>query len=396
LPELVITYFKQYHFKKKKPLISFLSVFPPYRGGIATFSDFLFDQLQSRVDIKAYNFTNLYPSLLFPGKSQYLDPKDTETEYANRLLHSWNPLNWKQTASEIAIEKPEHLLISYWHPFFAPAFIRIITHVLKNSPDTKISILAHNVLPHEKFPLGNFLTKILLKKADHVIVLSEKSRSEADTLSISTKVTKLFHPVYEQDHPDKTRSELRKQFGFSDDEFVLLFFGLIRPYKGLDLMIKALNEMDLKAKGIRPFIVGEFYMDKEQVLSKINETHRKFYTIIDRFVSDQEMAEILTLSDAMVMPYRSATQSGILANAINFKLPCIVSDLEGLTEHIEADKSALVFPSENVPELKEAIYSILKIDTRTTIVSHLEKIKEELSWQAFTDRLLGKLIEENP
>lgn len=392
----MITYFKQYHFKKKNSLISFLSVFPPYRGGIATFSDYLYNHLQDRVEIKAYNFTNLYPRLLFPGKSQFLDQTEAKEEYATGILHSWNPLNWKHAANEIALESPEHLLISYWHPFFALAFIRLITHIRKSSPKTKISILAHNVLPHERFPFGKNLSKALLKKADHVVVLSEKSRLEAKNLSVDTRVTKLFHPVYEQDQPGSTRSELRKKYGFSDDEFVLLFFGLIRPYKGLDLMIEALNGMELEADQIRPFVVGEFYMEKKAVLAKINEGHRNFYTIIDRFISDREMAEVLTLSDAMVMPYRSATQSGILANAINFKLPTIVSDLDGLTEHIENHKSALVFPSEDVSALRQAIYSMLETDTRTTIVSHLDKIKEDLSWQAFTDRLVGKLIEENP
>jgi len=137
-------------------------------------------------------------------------------------------------------------------------------------------------------------------------------------------------------------------------------------------------------------------MGKEPVLSSIDDSHKTYYTIIDRFVSDEEMAEILTISDAMVMPYRSATQSGILANAINFKLPCIVSDVEGLTEHLTDNKSAMIFPSENATALKQAIESILENDTRTTIAGHLEVIKEELSWQAFTDRLLAKLIEENP
>lgn len=392
----MIIYFKHYHFKKKNSLISFLSVFPPYRGGISKFSEFLFQHLNDRVEIRAYNFTNLYPSLLFPGKSQFLDSTYYDQEYTKTILHSWNPLNWKNTANEIASEKPEHLLISYWHPFFATAFIRIITQVKKSSPKTIISILAHNVLPHEKFPLGKFLSKKLLSKADHVIVLSEKSKSEAKNLSIGDKVTKLFHPVYEQDLPDKPKSELKKLYGFSDDEFVLLFFGLIRPYKGLDLFIEALNDMELEMDRIRPFIVGEFYMKKESVLAGIKDEHRKFYTIIDRFVSDREMAEILTLADTMVMPYRTATQSGILANAINFKLPCIVSNLDGLTEHIEPGKSALVFPSENVSELKQAVYSMMETDTRTTIVSHMENVKDELSWQAFTDQLLDKLIEENP
>lgn len=173
---------------------------------------------------------------MFPGKSQFLDPNVTKEEYAFGILHSWNPLNWKHAANKIASEAPEHLLISYWHPFFAMAFIRIMTHIRKVSPNTKISILAHNVLPHERFPFGKILSKTLLKKADHVYVLSEKSRSEAENLlsDTRTRVTKLFHPVYEQDEPDNTRSELRKKYGFSDDEFVLLFFGLIRPYKGLD------------------------------------------------------------------------------------------------------------------------------------------------------------------
>ncbi|MFP8487798.1 glycosyltransferase [Gracilimonas sp. Q87] len=371
-------------------MISFVSVFPPFRGGIAKFSDYLFQHLKVRTKVKAYNFTSLYPSLLFPGNSQYLDSVDTT--YAQRVLHSWNPFNWKKAAKEIIADRPDNVIISYWHPFFAPAFIKVITQIKKSSPQTSISVLAHNILPHENFPLGKYLSKNLLDKADHVIVLSEKSSAEAQSLSLGNKVIKLFHPVYEQELPKITVPELKQQYGFTNDDFVLLFFGLVRPYKGLDVLIEGLNEMDLESEGIRPFIVGEFYMDKDSVLSRINMKHRKFYTIIDRFISDREVAEVLTLSDAMVMPYRSATQSGILANAINFKLPCILSDLQGLTEHIEHNKSALVFSSDSVSELKESIYTMMKTETRTTIISELEKLKEELSWEAFTDRLLSKLI----
>lgn len=375
-------------------MVSIISVFPPYRGGIATFSDYLYRSLKEHTEVEALNFTHLYPSLLFPGKTQF-DTTKMETDYAHRVLHAWNPLNWKSAADQILGSNPDHILFSYWHPFFAPAFLRIIHHINRAAPDIDIHILAHNVMPHENFLFGATLSKKLLDSADSVILLSQKSLDEASTLNLESNIRVLFHPVYQQPFPSKTKQELREKYGFSEDDFIPLFFGLVRPYKGLDLFIDALNTLDLVKKKIKPLIAGEFYTEKGPLISQIKDDHKAHYSIIDRFVSDEEMAELFTLSDILVMPYRSATQSGILANAINFHLPSVITDLKGLTEHVEHRKTAWIVSQNDTIELAEAIISLKNYETNSAIKEALIPLKKELSWDSFSRQLLSEISKEN-
>lgn len=376
-------------------MISILSVFPPYRGGIATFSDYLYSHLQKETEVTAFNFSYLYPRVLFPGKSQFSSDENTP-EYAERVLHSCNPFNWSFAAKKIAENNPEHLIICYWHPFFAPAYLKVISEIKEQKPDIKVHLLAHNVVPHESFPFGRFLSKKLINTTDNLILLSQKSVDEAKKLGVGKPITHLFHPVYEQNLPELSKAELRNKYGFDEHDRVFLFFGLIRHYKGLDLFIEALNNIDLEKHHIRPLIVGEFYTEKEPILSKINPGHKHLYTIVDRFVSDEEMAELFTLSDALVMPYRSASQSGILANAINFHLPAIVTNLSGLTEHVDHHKTAWIVSKDDIQQLEKAILSLTDQDTLNELSNELRPLKNQLSWKTFSDSLLQEIRKENP
>jgi glycosyltransferase involved in cell wall biosynthesis len=371
-------------------VISIISVFPPYRGGISTFSDYLYRSLKDITAVNAFNFSHLYPPVLFPGKTQF-DPAKNNIDYADRVLHSWNFFKWKKAANDIIASKPDQILICYWHPFFAPLYLHLSRHIRKNSPNTTVNLLAHNVLPHEHFPFGKMLSKKLVDKVDKVILLSQKSLEEFKVLKSKTDVKVLFHPVYEQDFPQKSKQELRAVYGFTDSDYIPLFFGLIRPYKGLDLFIEALNKIDFNEYNIRPLIAGEFYTEKAPLLNKINTNDLSQYKIIDRFVSDKEMAELFTLSDVLVMPYKSATQSGILANAINFKLPSIVTNLSGLTEHVEHNKTALVVSKNNAIELSDAIISMTHQNIMDAIKKELPALKSELSWYNFSQRLLSEI-----
>ncbi|MDR9418918.1 glycosyltransferase [Gracilimonas sp.] len=351
--------------------------------------------MKKKTEVRAYNFSYLYPSLLFPGKSQF-ETDFNEEEYAKPVLHSSNPFKWKKAANEILKDNPDHLIICYWHPYFAPAFMKVVNTLKKNNPRIRIHLLAHNVVPHEKFPMGEILSKRLINQSDNLIVISEKSTKEAENLGVKTNVTKLFHPVYEQSFPEETESELRTKYGVEEVEHVFLFFGLIRSYKGLDIMIKALNKIDLKKHKIRPLIAGEFYANKNDLLSMIKSEHRDFYIIVDRFVSDYEMAEIFTISDVLVMPYKSATQSGILANAINFNVPVIVSSLTGLTEHVHKNVNAFTFEPGDIEGLKNDIIKLTDKKTREAFKEALKPLKSDLSWSTFSDELLHKISKENP
>lgn len=365
-----------------------MSVFPPYRGGISRFSDYVFKNIEKTEDIEAFNFELLYPNLLFPGTTQF--EENSTQEYDKRVMHSYNPYKWRQTARLIVQRRPKILLFSYWHPFFIPGFNSVIKYAKKNLTNLKVVSIAHNVVPHESFPFSSTLMQSFLKKNDGVITLSDQTTSEFNSLKVSqTKNLKLFHPIYETDKPTESASEIREKYGFKSQDFILLFFGLIREYKGLDLLIKALNELDLPKLNIKPLIVGEFYDDKQKYIDLIKPEHLHFYTIIDRFVTADESAEVFTISDLLALPYKTASQSGVLADALNFELPPIVSNQPGVTEYLENEKNSLIFESENIEQLKSLLIKYLNNSNLQNIINNnLRVLKAKLSWKSFTEQLI--------
>ncbi|MGM0589924.1 MAG: glycosyltransferase [Bacteroidota bacterium] len=367
-------------------MIAFLSIFPPYRGGIATFSHYLYQHLAERVPVHAYNFSKLYPDLFFPGKSQTLEFDDPR--YALPVLHSYNPFSWKRTAQKILESDPEVLIYSFWHPFFAPALWRTMKHLRSKKPSLKTICIAHNVIPHEPFPMQKWLTQKLFDQTDEVVLLSSQTEHEYRSLHCDKPFHHLFHPVYEQPWPSNQRSTLREQLGFGEHEIVVLFFGLIRDYKGLDVLIDALNMTDLKELNIRPVIVGEFYTNKQKLLDRIDSHDLDRYTIVDRFVKDEKAAEYLYAADIMVLPYKSASQSGILSNAINFHLPVIVSNLPGLTEHITHNENGLIFETNEPGSLHDMIVYFANETDPRHYQRQMAHLKEELSWTTFAKQLV--------
>lgn len=364
-------------------MISFLSVFPPFRGGIARFSDYLYKNLGSVKEIDGVNFKTLYPKLLFPGTTQYEKPR--VPSYAEEVMHSYNPLIWKKTAQRIANDKPKVLLISYWHPFFIPAFNSVIKRVKKISPSTKVVTIAHNVLPHESFPFSEKLMRSFFQNNDLVITLSSQTEQEFSSLDVSTKTEKLFHPIYETTLPPEPKESLREKYGFKSDDRIILFFGLIREYKGLDVLIKTLNNMDVVNNKFKPLIVGEFYDDKQKYIDIINPQHKDAYTIIDRFVSNKESAEVMSISDLLILPYKTASQSGVLADALNFNLPSIVSNHPGVTEYLKDGENGLIFESENIEMLQSKLTQYFENEgLQQKIRKNVTDLKDELSWKTFT------------
>lgn len=367
-------------------VIHFLSAFPPFRGGISKFSDYLYNHISQHTQISAWNYKKLYPNFLFPGITQYL--KEGET-YSNRLIHSFNPLMWPFSSRKVPGSPDDILMYSHWHPFFAPSMKYHTSRFKKNGG--KVIGLFHNVIPHESFPFQDRIIRKLLETTDQAILLSSQTKNELVELAPDTPSTTLFHPIYDQEPSSLSSKEIRKEYGIAEDEFVVLFFGLIRAYKGLDILIKAFNQMGIQEKKIRPLIVGEFYMDKTKILSGINQSEKDHYIVKDEFVTDEVMAEVFKISDITVLPYITASQSGILSNAINFKTPAIVSNHPGLTEYIQNDKNGLVL-EENTPEcLANSIKKAMDFQVRTRWKKELAHTKEAYSWKVFTKKLLEQI-----
>jgi glycosyltransferase involved in cell wall biosynthesis len=370
-------------------VISFQSVFPPYRGGISKFSDHLYSHLMSRFDVRASNYSSLYPRLLFPGKTQFLT--DSDDQYAEPIVHAYNPLKWRSTVDKMITRDTRYYFYSHWHPFFAVSQISILKEIRNRYPNIEIAGIIHNVLPHEPFPFQRSLTRRLFKLTDHPVVLSNQTLREYRDLMFGKRPTKLFHPVYEEDWPDEDRNAIRKRLGYEEDDIVVLFFGLVRQYKGLDVLIDALNLMNLDNTRIKPLIVGEFYIEPQTILNKIKPSHLHHYEIINRYVPDDEAAMYMMAADLMVLPYRSASQSGVLSNALNFSLPVVVSDLAGLTEQVDHGRTGYIVPAEDSVSLAKELFNIVTNVNLGQIRENVTLKKQSLSWDRFVDELSARL-----
>jgi D-inositol-3-phosphate glycosyltransferase len=327
----------------------------PYRGGIAHYGALLAEELARQDETHAFNFSRLYPKLLFPGKTQYDESDSPFTMPAPRLLGSLDPLSWRRTASAIADAEPDALVCHWWHPFFGPAYGSVLRRLGKLRPECARLLLCHNVLPHERSRVDLLLGRRALGAADGFLVHSESDAENLRELLPGAPMRVHPHPRYEAfagDAPD--RETARAQLGIGPDEKVALFFGYVRAYKGLDLALRALALC--KEPGLRLWVVGEFYEDRAPYDSLINELGLDDRVrIVDRYVANEEVAAYFQAADLVLQPYRSATQSGIAQIAFAFGKPVLATAVGGLPEQIEDGVSGLLVPPDDLPALATAM-----------------------------------------
>lgn len=364
--------------------IAFLSVFYPYRGGISQTNAPLFEELSKEHEVKAFNFKRQYPELLFPGKTQYVSDNDDTIEIDSiRLLDSVNPFSYYKTLQEIRNFKPDILITRFWLPFFAPSLGYICSKLRKDGVFT-ISIL-DNIIPHENRLGDKALTSYFLKRNDAFIVLS--SAVEKDLLSFipNAKYSKNIFPLFSHFGQRITKSEARKILDLPQDKKILLFFGFIRDYKGLDLLIEALAELD---ESYHLLICGEVYgsFDKyDELIKKLNLEEK--ITKMIRFIDDKEIPEIFSASDVCVLPYRSATQTGIVAIAYSVGVPLIATNVGGLKEIISPYETGTIAEEVSSKSIKKAIEKFYKKDL-SFYSNNIEKYKKVASWKSISDSIV--------
>jgi len=368
--------------------IAFLSPFYPYRGGIAQFSDSLYNELRKTNEVKAFTFKRQYPSLFFPGKSQYVLEDDLNRGVnAQRTLDSINPMSFGKTAHLISEYKPDIFLLSFWMPFFSPSFGRIAGIVKKKNRETKIASILHNVLPHEKRTGDIPLTKYFLNKCSGFVVLNEESKRQLLSIKPEAKYIVHPHPLYDHYGEQADKQEARTKLEISHDKKVILFFGLIRDYKGLDLLIEAMKGLD---DSHLLLIAGEVYgkFDKYNELIEKYSLQNKIKLNL-KYIPDKELPLYFSASDVCVLPYRSGTQSGIVAVSYHFRLPVIVTDTGGLKEMVEEGKTGLVVSKPEPELLADAIAKFMKIKDNSHFRENIEVFKQTHSWKRFADDLMG-------
>jgi len=365
--------------------IQILSSAYPLRGGIAHFVGLLYYELKKNHDTKVLTFKRQYPAIFFPGKTQLEGGDSSEKIPTEIIVDSINPFNWIKVGKNIYKDAPDILIFKYWMPFFAPCFGMITKHAKKNNK-TKVVVICDNVIPHENKPFDKTLTKYFFNRVDYFVVLSESVGRDLLSLYPKAKHKLLPHPIYSNFGETVLKSEA-KSFLNIKTEKVILFFGFIRDYKGLDTLLLAMSE--LKDENIKLLVAGEFYTYKEKYFNIIKE-HKLEKNIILKtdFIPTNEVKYYFSASDVVILPYKSATQSGIVQIAVNFKKPVIATNVGGLAEVIVNEESGYIIEKENPKALAQAIDRFYTEEKEIPFANNIIKIADKYSWKNFADGII--------
>ena len=364
--------------------IALISVAPPYRGGISKHTSILVEKLSKAHSIDLINYSRQYPIFLFPGKSQYMD-EHIEDFPSERCIDSINPLSWFTTGNMLVKRRYDLVIFRFWNPFFSPALGTIASLVKKKSPTTKLMSLCDNILPHEKTPFSHFFISYLFRKLHGHLVQSSQTEEELQAIVTSPVYEKRFHPLYTT-FPDKIeKNTARKKLGLKT-KYIILYFGIIRDYKGFDTLLKAISELKDKRTDFHLLAAGECYGSDEKYTKLISDLGNSDYiTWHNRYIPDEDVTMYFSSADVAVLPYRSASQSGITQIAYYYDLPLIVTNVGGLPEIVDDGKSGFIIKPENSGELVAVLDKQLGQNTLQEMETYIKTLKEKFSWEYFVE-----------
>lgn len=363
----------------------------PLRGGLATFDQRLAREfIAEGYDCSIYSFSLQYPSFLFPGTTQYSSEPAPEGLTILSRINSINPINWWRVGSELRRLRPDLIVVRFWLPLMGPALGTILRRVKKNK-HTRIVAITDNVIPHEKRPGDTPFTRYFLQSCDAYITMSEKVMRDLRTFQPDKPARQVTHPLYDNfGEPiprESARALLRSQgIGIGDTDKVLLFFGFIRQYKGLDIALEAMADPRVRAAGIKLLVAGEFYEDAAPYRELIARLGIGDLLLLRTdFIPDSEVRNYLCAADAVIQPYRNATQSGVTPLAYHFEKPMIVSNVGGLPALVPHEKVGLV--AEPEPDaMADAILRFFEIGG-AHFIPGLRAEKQKYSWSRLVETI---------
>jgi glycosyltransferase involved in cell wall biosynthesis len=362
----------------------------PLRGGIAHYVALLYRSLVARGhEVKIITFSRQYPKMLFPGKSQEEKGDAGIPIESVQVIDSINPLSWRKAGEIAAAFEPDAVIFKFWLPFFAPAY-GVIARVIKNrlkkkGKRTKIIFIADNVIPHEKRVGDVPLTSFAFRAVDHFIVQSSAVEHDLKIVKPDAAFTRLEHPLYEIFGNSVARDEARQKLGIANDAHVLLFFGFIRKYKGLDIIVRAMPELIKKYPKLVLLVAGESYAGEDDVHSlikelKIPQENLKLFT---DYIPNADVPLYFSAANAAVLPYRSATQSGIVQIAYNFDVPVIATDVGGLAEIVIDGKSGLIAKKPTPEAIGKCVEKFFDESMEEGLRAGVREEKKKYSWETF-------------
>lgn len=355
----------------------------PLRGGIANFTAQLYQDLSPNNEVNVFTFKRQYPKIFFPGKSQLERGENVDKIPAEITIDSINPLTWLSTAIKITKLNPDLVIFAYWLPFFAPSFTSIAKRIKKKS-NAKILALCHNIIPHERRLGDKYLTKSFLTQMDYFITLSEEVKKDLELFIKKPKCKVLQHPVYSRFGKSVSKEEAIKKLNLANANYIL-FFGFIREYKGLDNLINAMALLQSYPE-IKCIVAGEFYEDEKPYFGLINK-HCLSENIIffKDFIPTDEVKYYFSAADVVILPYRNATQSGIVQMAVNFQKPVIATNVGGISEVIKHNINGYIVEKENPQALAEAILKFYRENKAESFNQNMLSLKEKYSWENFVN-----------
>ena len=361
--------------------IAILSPAHPLRGGIAASTERLAQELQQYgAMVTIFSFSLQYPSLLFPGKTQYTDDPKPEGLHIRTMVNSINPLNWWKMGKLLQKEKFDLVIVRYWLPFLAPCKGSIL-RLARKTKSTKVIAITDNVIPHERRPGDRLFTGYFINSVDGCIVMSRSVEKDIWSFDEQKPVKYVPHPVYDNYGPLVPRAKALEYLKLSDEYKYLLFFGFIRDYKGLDLLLEALSDERLKKLKIKLIVAGEYYGNRDYYEDIIRAHQLEDKLILhNEYIPLEDVKYFFGAASLIAQPYKSATQSGISQLAYHFEKPMLVTAVGGLPEIIEHGKAGYVVDV-STQQIADSILDFFQKDRETFFSEGVKENKKLFSWK---------------
>ena len=360
--------------------IVLLSPAHPLRGGIASSTERLAHELLHQgYEVVVYSFSLQYPSLLFPGKTQYTEDPPPKGLKIVSLINSVNPLNWLRVGRRLRKEAPDLIIARFWIPFIG-ASMGAILRLAKGNGHTRTLAITDNVIPHERRPGDRLLTQYFIDAIDAFIVLSKSVGEDIRKFTPDKPFSFVPHPIFDNYGPLSSREEALEELGLDEQASYLLFFGFIRDYKGLDLLLQAMADERIKEMGLRLLVAGEFYGSEEPYRQIIREKDIEEQVIFHSdYIPNEKVRHYFAAANLVVQPYKSATQSGISQLAYHFEAPMLVTKVGGLPEIVEHGKEGYVVDVD-VKAIADAIIDYFTNEREAEMKAGVREGKQRFSW----------------
>lgn len=361
----------------------------PLRGGLATFNHRMaLEFLNSGHQTEIVSYSLQYPKVFFPGKTQI----SGEPAPSSLTIHTWinsvNPLNWIKTGFRLKNRNPDIIIIRFWIPFMAPC-LGVIAWIVRKNRHTRIVAVADNIIPHEKRPFDRLLAGFFIKSVQGFITMSKKVLEDLDIFDRHKPRIFCHHPLYDNFGSPVPKSEAIQKLGLATEFSYILFFGFIRDYKGLDILLKAFSDARIQNMPLKLMVAGEFYTDPEPYHSLIRHLGLSEKVIMrNDFVPDSTVRDYFCAADLVAQPYKSATQSGVTQIAYHFGKPMIITDVGGLSEIVPDNRVGYVV-SPDPKAIADAVVTFYRERKEDFFSQNALTEKEKFSWKSFTDQILA-------